>query len=302
MNDIIIVENLTKKYGTFSAVDGISFSVRQGEIFGILGPNGAGKTTTLEMIEGLKGITSGTVKLNGYDVVKETAIVKSLIGVQLQSSAFFEGLNLVELIDMFAAMYNRTVDAKTLLENVQLTEKSKNTVKELSGGQKQRLSIAIALVNDPKVLFLDEPTTGLDPQARRNLWELIRKIHREGKTIVLTTHYLEEAEELCDRVAIMDHAHIVALDTVQNLIKNTGLVSSIVLKINKEIAPEQFEMFPGVEKVIAEHPHYRLITSTPQQTLPVIFSFFGRDVLDLQLKQATLEDVFLTLTGHELRD
>jgi ABC-2 type transport system ATP-binding protein len=300
--DIIVVDELTKKYGNFTAVDGISFSVKQGEIFGILGPNGAGKTTTLEMIEGLKNMTSGTVWLDGHDVAKETALVKSLIGVQLQSSAFFEGLNLLELIDMFAAMYNRTVNARELLESVQLTEKAKNQVKELSGGQKQRLSIAVALVNDPKVLFLDEPTTGLDPQARRNLWELIRKINREGKTIVLTTHYLEEAEELCYRVAIMDHAKIIALDTVPNLIKNTGLVSSIVIKTAREMSADQFEMFPGVEQVIAENGKYKLITSTPQQTLPVIFSVLGRDVIDLQLKQATLEDVFLKVTGHELRE
>ncbi len=300
--DIIVVDQLTKRYGLFTAVDGISFTVKQGEIFGILGPNGAGKTTTLEMIEGLKAMTSGTVMLDGHDVAKESIKVKSLIGVQLQSSAFFEGLNLLELIDMFAAMYGRTVNAHELLESVQLTEKAKNQVKELSGGQKQRLSIAVALVNDPKVLFLDEPTTGLDPQARRNLWELIRKINKEGKTIVITTHYLEEAEELCSRVAIMDHAKIIALDTVPNLIRDTGLVSSIIIKTAREMSPEQFEMFPGVDQVIADDKKYKLITSTPQQTLPVIFSVLGRDVIDLQLKQATLEDVFLKLTGHDLRE
>jgi ABC-2 type transport system ATP-binding protein len=300
--DIIVVDGLTKKYGDFTAVNGISFSVQKGEIFGILGPNGAGKTTTLEMIESLKPITSGTVTLDGHDVVKDAVKVKSLIGVQLQASSFFDGLNLVEIIDMFAAMYNRTVDAMALLESVQLTEKAKNKVKELSGGQKQRLSIAVALVNDPKVLFLDEPTTGLDPQARRNLWELIRKINKEGKTIVLTTHYLEEAEELCNRIAIMDHARLIALDTTHNLIKQSGLVSSIIIKADKELSPEQLGMFPGVDQVIAEHPKYKLITSTPQQTLPVIFSVLGRDVIDLQLKQATLEDVFLKLTGHDLRE
>lgn len=302
MEEIIIVDNLTKHYGEFTAVNAVSFSVRKGEVFGILGPNGAGKTTTLEMIEGLKPITSGSVMLDGHDVKTETVMVKSLIGVQLQSSAFFDGLNLVELIDMFAAMYGRQVDALYLLEQVQLTEKAKSKVKELSGGQKQRLSIAVALVNDPKVLFLDEPTTGLDPQARRNLWDLIEQINRDGKTIVLTTHYLEEAEVLCDRIAIMDNARMIALDTTENLIKQTGVVSSIIFKSNKEIFPEQLEMFPGVEEVIAEHPQYRLVTDSPQQTLPVLFSVLGRDVLDLQLKQATLEDVFLKVTGHALRD
>lgn len=302
MEEIIIVENLTKKYGDFTAVNSISFSVRKGEVFGILGPNGAGKTTTLEMIEGLKPMTSGTIYLDGHDVRLHTNVVKSLIGVQLQSSAFFDGLNLVELIDMFASMYGRKVDAMHLLSQVQLTEKAKSQVKELSGGQKQRLSIAVALVNDPKVLFLDEPTTGLDPQARRNLWDLIQEINKDGKTIVLTTHYLEEAEVLCDRIAIMDNARMIALDTTENLIRQTGVVSSILFKSNKEIFPEQLKMFPGVSDVVAEHPEYRLITESPQQTLPVLFSVLGRDVLDLQLKQATLEDVFLKVTGHALRD
>jgi ABC-2 type transport system ATP-binding protein len=302
MEDIIVVDNLTKQYGVFTAVNSISFSVKQGEIFGILGPNGAGKTTTLEMIEGLKPLTSGTITLDGYNVQTDADKVKSLIGVQLQSSAFFEGLNLLEIIDMFAAMYGRSVNAHELLEQVQLTEKAKNQVKELSGGQKQRLSIAVALVNDPKVIFLDEPTTGLDPQARRNLWELIRTINKDGKTVVLTTHYLEEAEILCDRIAIMDNSKLIALDTTANLIKKSGVVSSIIIKSGKELDEEQLAMFPGVEQVIPDHPSYRLITSSPQQTLPVIFSIFGRDVLDLQLKQATLEDVFLKLTGHTLRD
>jgi len=233
MTNIIEVQNLTKKYGSFTAVDGISFEVQTGETFGILGPNGAGKTTTLEMIEGLKSITSGNATLDGHDVKKETRTVKSLIGVQLQASSFFDGLNLKELLNTFAALYGRTVDADKLLADVQLTEKAKNRVKELSGGQKQRLSIAVAMVNDPKVIFLDEPTTGLDPQARRNLWELIAQIKNHGKTVVLTTHYMEEAEFLCDRIAIMDNAKIIDLDTTQNLLKKYGVASleEVFLKI-----------------------------------------------------------------------
>jgi ABC-2 type transport system ATP-binding protein len=215
MSNIIEVTNLTKKYGDLTAVDQINFHVRQGEIFGILGPNGAGKTTTLEMVEGLKGITSGQAHLDGHDVSRDTRIVKSIIGVQLQASSFFEGLNLVELIQTFASLYNREVDAMQLLREVQLEEKAKSQVKELSGGQKQRLSIAVALVNDPKVLFLDEPTTGLDPQARRNLWDLGTQINKQGKTIVITTHYMDEAEVLCNRIAVMDHAKIVAMDDTQ---------------------------------------------------------------------------------------
>jgi ABC-2 type transport system ATP-binding protein len=302
MEDIIVVENLTKEYGDFMAVDSISFTVQRGEIFGILGPNGAGKTTTLEMIEGLKPITSGRVLLDGHDVERETRTVKSLIGVQLQSSAFFDGLNLLELIDIFAAMYGRTVNPMELLRQVQLEEKAKNQVKELSGGQKQRLSIAVALVNDPKVIFLDEPTTGLDPQARRNLWDLIRDINNQGKTVVLTTHYLEEAEILCDRVAIMDHSKLVALDTPRRLIDHIGVDSSIVFRSDRSVSSDQLERLPGVEKVLSADGNYQLLTSSPQSTLPVLFSVMGRDIIDLQLKQPTLEDVFLKLTGHALRD
>ncbi len=218
-NDSIIeVKNLTKKYGDFTAVDAISFSVSRGETLGILGPNGAGKTTTLEMMEGLKVMTSGSIHLDGKDVSKETDAVKAEIGVQLQSSNFFENLNLIELVETFGALYGNKVDAVKLLEDVELADKAKNQAKELSGGQRQRLSVAIALVNDPKVLFLDEPTTGLDPQARRHLWELVKKIKARGKTIILTTHYMDEAEVLCDRIAIMDHGKIITLDTPENLI------------------------------------------------------------------------------------
>jgi ABC-2 type transport system ATP-binding protein len=302
MTDIIEVQNLRKQYGTFTAVNGISFSVHQGEIFGILGPNGAGKTTTLEMVEGLRSITSGIVLLDGHDVTKEARTVKSLIGVQLQSSAFFDGLNLTELIDIFAAMYGRSVSAMELLGQVQLSEKAKSKVKELSGGQKQRLSIAVALVNDPKVLFLDEPTTGLDPQARRNLWELITSINNQGTTIVLTTHYLDEAEVLCDRIAIMDHAHIIALDTTKNLIAQSGVTSHISFRSEKPVSLEQLERLPGVQSVEASGGQYKIMTSSPQVTMPVIFTMIGRDVLDLELKQPTLEDVFLKLTGHALRE
>jgi ABC-2 type transport system ATP-binding protein len=302
MDDIIIVDRLAKKYGDFTAVDEISFSVRRGEIFGILGPNGAGKTTTLEMVEGLKTITSGRVIVAGHDVAKETRMVKSLIGVQLQASSFFDGLNLVELIDTFASMYNRRVDARELLKSVDLLEKAGNKVDELSGGQKQRLSIAVALVNDPQVIFLDEPTTGLDPQARRNLWELIRSINNQGKTIVMTTHYLEEAEVLCDRIAIMDHAKIIAFDTTRNLIEDAGIAPRIIFQSDKELESRQLELLPGVQQVIIEYPKYHLVTTSPQLTLPALFSIYGREVLELELKNPTLEDVFLKVTGHALRD
>ncbi len=251
MGKIIEVKNLSKKYGKFVAVNDISFSVEEGETFGILGPNGAGKTTTMEMMEGLKVPTAGSILVAGFDVEKQSNEVKNVVGVQLQASTFFEGLNLRELVDVFAALYGKKVDPMELLADVQLTDKAKSQVKELSGGQKQRLSIAIGLVNDPEVLFLDEPTTGLDPQARRNLWDLVKMVKAKGKTVILTTHYMDEAEVLCDRIAIMDAGTVIALDTPHQLIKN------------------------------------------------LIASGFSKPVLQ---QEANLEDVFLKLTGHALRD
>jgi len=215
----IRVEDLRKNYGDVVAVDGISFNVRENEIFGMLGPNGAGKTTTVEILEGLRTADEGRAIVAGVDVRRYPARVKSLIGVQLQSSAFLDNLNLLELIDMFAAIYRRRVAAVELLGKVDLAEKAQSWVRHLSGGQKQRFSIATALVNDPRILFLDEPTTGLDPQARRNLWELVQNLRSEGRTIVMTTHYMEEAETLCDRVAIMDEGKIVTLDTPAKLVQ-----------------------------------------------------------------------------------
>lgn len=215
---IISVQNLVKNYGSFEAVKGISFEVEQGEIFGLLGPNGAGKSTTLEIIETLRPKTSGKVIVDGFDIDEQPNEIKKIIGVQLQTSGFYPGLNLVELIDLFAGLYNRKANAMELLEMVSLRDKAKAKVKELSGGQKQRFSIATTLINDPKIIFLDEPTTGLDPQARRNLWELIRQIRSKGTTVILTTHYLDEAEYLCDRVAIVDSGKIVALNTPDKLI------------------------------------------------------------------------------------
>jgi ABC-2 type transport system ATP-binding protein len=222
---IIEVENLAKKYPlpdnkqeTFFAVDGVSLRIDEGEIFGILGPNGAGKTTTLEMLEGLNDIDGGTATIDGIDVEENPYKVKEIIGVQLQANEYFDNVSLIELLELFAALYNRTVNPESLLEKVQLLDKAKAKPENLSGGQKQRFSIACALVNEPKVLFLDEPTTGLDPQAKRNLWDLVQELNKAGMTIVLTTHNMEEAESLCNRIAIMDHGKVIAQDTPQNLI------------------------------------------------------------------------------------
>lgn len=251
MKHIVEVTGLSKKYGSKTVVDGISFSVKEGEVFGILGPNGAGKTTTLEMIEGLRPIDSGNVTLAGLDVKKDPTAVQQVIGVQLQSTSFFDKLTLKELLVMFGAMYHQSIDVDELLEEVQLTEKKGSYVTTLSGGQRQRFSVASALVNDPKVLFLDEPTTGLDPQARRNLWDLVEAIKKRGITVVLTTHYMDEAEKLCDRIAIMDEGTIVALDTPKKLIKDL--------------------LGRGFKK-------------------------------EVEVQQADLEDVFIDLTGKDLRE
>ena len=248
---IVVARDLRKRYGTLQAVDGVSFEIAEGEVFGILGPNGAGKTTTLEMIEGMRTIDSGSAIVDGIDVSADPRGVKARIGIQLQASSFFDELNLVELLDLFGHLYGRRVDAMALLADVELTEKARSQVRTLSGGQKQRFSIAAALVNDPRVLFLDEPTTGLDPQARRHLWGLVRQIRDRGHTVVLTTHYMEEAEELCDRVAIMDAGHIVALD----------------------------------------------------KPLALIDALLGRGFTKERVERlANLEDVFIDLTGHTLRE
>ena len=219
MSNIIDVHGLTKRYGDQTVVKGIDFSVKKGEIFGILGPNGAGKTTTLEMLEALRTIDGGTAVIDGIDVAKHPKKIKDIIGIQLQSTNFYDHLTLTEQLRMFASLYGGKVDVAALLAKVQLTEKAKNYVEQLSGGQKQRFAIASTLVNSPKVLFMDEPTTGLDPQARRNLWELIKQIREEGVTIVLTTHYMDEAELLCDRLAIMDNGQIITTDSPHNLIQ-----------------------------------------------------------------------------------
>ena len=218
--NIIQVQDLRKSYGDLKAVDGISFGVNAGEVFGILGPNGAGKTTTVEILEGMRAPDSGIAVVNGIDVQKDPRAVKKIIGIQLQSSAFFDRLSLVEILDVMASLYHRQIDALVLLRDVELNDRSDALFKELSGGQKQRFSVASTLVNDPILLFLDEPTTGLDPQARRHMWELVKRFRSEGRTVLLTTHYMEEAEELCDRVAIMDHGKIVAMDRPAALVES----------------------------------------------------------------------------------
>ncbi len=215
---IISVRDLTKKYGDFEAVKGISFDVSEGEIFGLLGPNGAGKSTTLEIVETLRQKTSGTVFVDGFDLDKQPNEIKKIVGVQLQTSGYYPGLNLTQLIELFGGLYNEKVNPLALLDSVNLRDKAKAKFKDLSGGQKQRFSIATTLINHPRIIFLDEPTTGLDPQARRNLWDLVKDIRSKGTTVIITTHYMDEAEVLCDRVAIVDSGRIIALDSPDKLI------------------------------------------------------------------------------------
>ncbi len=241
--EIIQVKDLRKSYGDLKAVDGVSFSVSAGEIFGILGPNGAGKTTTVEILEGMRKPDGGTVMVNGIDVQKDPRAVKKVIGIQLQSSAFFDRLSLAEILDVMASLYYREVDALELLREVELADRAGALFKELSGGQKQRFSVASTLVNDPILLFLDEPTTGLDPQARRHMWALVQRFKSEGRTVLLTTHYMEEAEELCDRVAIMDHGKIVAMD------RPTALVDSL---LSKGFKKERVEKLANLEDVFLD--------------------------------------------------
>ncbi len=216
--DIIQVKELVKRYDRLTAVDGITFSVKEGEIFGLLGPNGAGKTTTLEIIETLREKTSGEVTVCGFSIDKNPNDIKRLIGVQLQAAGYYPNINLQEQLELFSGLYNKPVDTMEMLGLVGLGDKAKSKYKELSGGQKQRFSVCTTLINEPKIVFLDEPTTGLDPQARRNLWDLIRDIRNRGTTVVITTHYMDEAERLCDRVAIVEKGKIIALDSPEVLI------------------------------------------------------------------------------------
>jgi ABC-2 type transport system ATP-binding protein len=285
------------------AVRDVSFSVQPGEIFGILGPNGAGKTTTLEMIEGLRRLDQGEAIVAGIDVRRDPQGVKAIIGVQLQEAGFFERLTVEETLNLFAAFHRKRLPALPLIESLELTEKRRALVETLSGGQRQRLSVAIALVNDPKVLFLDEPTTGLDPQARRHLWATIERIRTDGRTIVMTTHYMEEAQRLCDRVAIMDHGRIIALDTPRELIREHAGMSAVALGM--ETPEMNLRGITGVEEVTQTNGDLLLHTRDPLGTLHAVVELRRTGQLSyhsLRLEEPTLEDVFLTLTGRRLRE
>jgi len=247
----IEVEHLVKVYGATRAVDGISFAVEAGEVFGMLGPNGAGKSTTTEMIEGLRIPDSGAVRVLGIDVLKNPDPVKQRIGIQLQTTALFQKLTVREIIRLFSSFFARSLPVDELVAAVNLEEKADTASKALSGGQRQRLAVAIALVNDPEIVFLDEPTTGLDPQARRSLWDVIAGLQKRGKTVFLTTHYMEEAERLCDRVAVVDHGKIIALGKPQALIRETFKETALEFATNEHVSLDQLGRLPFVERVQA---------------------------------------------------
>lgn len=306
VDEVISVESLNKRFGDLVAVDDISFSVRRGEVFGILGPNGAGKTTTLECIEGLQDPSSGRISVLGTEIARDPNTVKERIGVQLQASAYFDYLTLTEILELFGRFYSRRVPPAELLSTVGLEDKANTTVGKLSGGQQQRFTIAATLVNDPEVVFLDEPTAGLDPQARRNLWDFVQSINSQGRTIVLTTHYMEEAEFLCDRVAIMDQGRIVTLDTPTNLVRSLPVPYEVRASTLNEFSSNGLADLDCVTEVLDDQNQgFRLRSSDAASTMPALMDWVAKNdikLTHLEVTPANLEDVFLSLTGRALRD
>ncbi len=305
MSIAVEVKDLTKRYANLVAVDKINFTIQEGEIFGILGPNGAGKTTTIEMIEALRKPDAGSIQVFGIDVTKGTDKVKEIIGVQLQSTSLYDRIRVAEVIDLFGGYYPKSLPTAEILQEMSLDEKKDSFVESLSGGQKQRLALALALVNDPKVLFLDEPTTALDPQTRRATWDIIKSLRRVGKTIIMNTHSMEEAERLCDRVGIMDHGQIIALDTPSNLISRQNLDSAIEFTSPNTTSKEFLGRLPSVSKVTHDGDKFILYTKDALPLLVEIVRLYQQKQLDLaniSVRAATLEDVFLELTGRRLRE
>jgi ABC-2 type transport system ATP-binding protein len=308
---VIEARDLVKRYGDLVAVDGVSFSVQSGEVFGMLGPNGAGKTTTMEMLEGLRSPDGGSATVLGSDVVRDARAIKARIGVQLQATALPPLTKVREAIDLFAALFPTARSTDDVLREFDLEEKAGTYATDLSGGQMQRLSIALALVNDPELVFLDEPTTGLDPQARLNIWDVIEGVRRRGKTVVLTTHNMEEAERLCARVAVIDHGRIVALDTPARLIGAHAPGTTIEFDAPHGVDVDAVGKIPGVDRVTVDG-RVSVTTRTPERVLRDLLDpaahWLNRPaggeeatIRDLRVRQGTLEDVFIALTGRSLR-
>ncbi len=307
-NQVIQVEGLTKDYGSVRAVDGISFEVQAGEIFGLIGPNGAGKTTIAEILEGLRIATKGHIKVIGLDPISQAKTLRQRVGIQLQQAALPDQIKVWEALDLFASFYPHVRDWKQLMEVWGIADKRNEAFENLSGGQKQRLFIALALVNDPELVFLDELTTGLDPQARRLTWDLIREIRDQGKTVLLVTHYMDEAEKLCDRVGIIDHGKLIALDTPKSLIQKTNPDVRVRFTTTNGFHPAALANIRGLTHTEVDGNQISVIGNTlpgtPALLLQIasILGELGEQPSDLRIEQYSLEDVFLALTGKKIRD
>jgi ABC-2 type transport system ATP-binding protein len=302
---VIRVEGLRKVYGDLVAVDGISFEVEKGEVFGLLGPNGAGKTTTVEVLEGLRKPDGGFVTVLGIDVERDSDKLKPRIGVSLQNAAMYPKLTVIELLELFAAFYPRSRRPDELIELMDLGEKRKSRTQELSGGQRQRLSVALALIGDPELVFLDEPTTGMDPAARRALWDVIVRLRDEGRSVLLTTHYLEEAEILCDRIAILDHGKILELGTVTELVDRRFHERAVRFDAIEGLGDDRLATMPGVASFAREEGEIVLYSRDVPATIGAVLEVseeLHAEPGNLAVRRATLEDVFLALTGRTLRD
>ncbi|HEX7473895.1 MAG TPA: ABC transporter ATP-binding protein [Candidatus Limnocylindrales bacterium] len=302
---VIRCRDVRKTYGDVHAVDGVTFEVGRGEIFGLLGPNGAGKTTTVEMLEGLRSPDGGSLEVLGIDVAAHPDALKERIGVTLQTAELYPKLTIVEVLDLFRSFYRRSLPTEQLIDFLDLGERRNGRTKELSGGQRQRLAVALALVNDPEVVFLDEPTTGLDPAARRSLWDLVEKLKAQGKTILLTTHYMEEAEALCDRLAIMDHGKVIEMGTVGEVVSRRFKERAVQFDRIEGLEDARLAAMTAVSSVKHDDGVVLLYTADVPATISDLLAAtetLGLEASNLTVRRATLEDVFLDLTGRALRD
>ncbi|HET9083000.1 MAG TPA: ABC transporter ATP-binding protein [Candidatus Limnocylindrales bacterium] len=302
---VIRVRGLTKRYGDVQAVAGIDFDVAKGEIFGLLGPNGAGKTTTVEILEGLREPDGGEVSVLGVDVARDADAIKPRIGVSLQTAALYPKLTVTELIDLFRSFYPTSRPTKEVMDALELGERRNARSQDLSGGQRQRLAVALSLVNDPELVFLDEPTTGLDPAARRSLWDIVEGLKADGRSVLLTTHYMEEAEILCDRLAIMDHGRILEMGTVEELVSKHFQERTVRFDRLDGLEREELERLPEVTSVKEDTNEVLIYTKDPGRTIGALLDLAdsrGLEPQNLGIRRATLEDVFLDLTGRALRD
>jgi ABC-2 type transport system ATP-binding protein len=302
---VIRVRGLTKRYGDVKAVDGIDFDVAKGQIFGLLGPNGAGKTTTVEILEGLREADGGEVSVLGVDVMRDADAIKPRIGVSLQTAALYPKLTVTELVNLFRSFYPRARPTNEIIDVLELGERRNARSQELSGGQRQRLAVALSLVNDPELVFLDEPTTGLDPAARRSLWDIVEGLKADGRSVLLTTHYMEEAEILCDRLAIMDHGHILEMGTVEELVSKHFQERTVRFDRLEGLAYDELAALPAVSSVKEDTDEVLIYTRDPGRTIGALLDLAdgrGLEPQNLGIRRATLEDVFLDLTGRALRD